>query len=265
VSLLDAFILGLVQGVTEFLPVSSSGHLALAENLLGLRQAGGLTGIFLDVTVHLATLAAILVAFREPIARLVRGLLARDPRAWKDLGLYAVASLPAAVVGIAVKDSIDVLYRSLPFLGVAFALMGALLWYTRGRMTGTGERPGLLGAIAIGLGQAAAIAPAVSRSGTTIAVGILGGMDPVRAAEFSFLLGVPAIAGAGLLEARDAAQGFAQVGGPAFAVALLTAFLSGLAAIALLRRLLRARSFHRFAPYLWLLGTATLVVWALRH
>ncbi len=264
-SLIDAFILGLVQGVTEFLPVSSSGHLALAENVLGLRQAGGLTGIFLDVTVHLATLAAIVVAFREPIVRLIRGLLAREPRAWKDLGLYAIASVPAAVVGLAVKDSIDVLYRSLPFLGVAFILMGALLWSTRGRMTAEGERPGVLGAIAIGVGQAIAIAPAVSRSGTTIAVGILGGMAPVRAAEFSFLLGVPAIAGAGLLEAPDAARGLAQVGGAAFAVALLTAFLSGLAAIALLRRLLRARAFHRFAPYLWVLGSVTLVVWALRR
>lgn len=262
---LDAFILGLVQGVTEFLPISSDGHLALAENLLGLRGTGGLSGIFLDVSVHVATLAAIVIAFRAPILALARGLLARERRAWADLGLYAVASLPAAVVGLAVKDTIDVLYRSLPFIGVAFVVMGGILWCARGRMTGSGERPDLVGAVLIGLGQAAAIAPAISRSGCTITLGILRGMDPVRAAEFSFILGVPAIAGAALLEAPEAARGFAQVGLPAFLIAFVTAFVTGLVAISLLRRLLRARAFHRFAPYLWTLGAATLVVWALRR
>ena len=264
-SLLDAFILGLVQGLTEFLPISSDGHLALAENLLGLRAAGGLSGIFLDVAVHVATLGAIVIAFREPILVLARGVVAGERRAWADLGLFAVASVPAAVVGFAVKDSIDVLYRSLLFVGVAFVVMGGILWTVRGRMTGTRERPDLLGALLIGLGQAAGIAPAISRSGCTITMGILRGMDPVRAAEFSFVLGVPAIAGAALLEAPEAAKGFAQVGIPAFTVAFVTAFGTGLIAINLLRRLLRARAFHRFAPYLWVLGTATLVLWAVRR
>ena len=263
-SLVDAFILGLVQGITEFLPISSDGHLALAENLLGLRTAGGLSGIFLDVAVHVATLAAIVVAFRGPLLRLATGLLARERRAWQDLGLYAVASVPAGIVGVTVKDSIEALYASLPFIGVAFLVMGGILWSVRGRMSGTRERPTLWEALLIGVGQAAAIAPAISRSGCTIAAGLWRGMDPVRAAEFSFVLGVPAIAGAALLEIPDAARGYAQVGGPALAVAFATAFVTGLGAIALLRRLLRARVFHRFAPYLWALGTATLVLWAVR-
>ncbi len=262
---IDAFILGLIQGITEFLPISSDGHLALAENLLGLRGTGGLTGIFLDVSVHVATLGAIVVAFREPIVALVRGLVAGERRAWQDLGLYAIASVPAAVVGLLVKDTIDVLYRSLLFVGVAFLVMGGILWTVRRRMTGTAERPDAVGAFLIGLGQAAGIAPAISRSGCTITMGILRGMDPVRAAEFSFVLGVPAIAGAALLEAPEAAQGFAQVGLAAFVVAFVTAFVVGLGAIALLRRLLRARAFHRFAPYLWAIGTFTLVMWALRR
>jgi undecaprenyl-diphosphatase len=265
VSLLDAFILGLVQGLTEFLPISSDGHLALAENLLGLRATGGLSGIFLDVAVHVATLGAIVIAFREPIVALARGVVAGERRAWADLGLYAVASVPAAAVGFAVRDTIEVLYRSLAFIGVAFVVMGGILWTVRGRMTGTRERPDLLGALLIGLGQAAGIAPAISRSGCTITMGILRGMDPVRAAEFSFVLGVPAIAGAALLEAPEAAKGFAQVGLPAFAVAFVTAFVTGLVAINLLRRLLRARAFHRFAPYLWALGTTTLVIWAVQR
>lgn len=263
-NLLDAFILGLVQGVTEFLPISSDGHLALAENLLGLRVGGGLSGIFLDVAVHVATLAAIVVAFRAPIVRLAAGLLARDRAAWSDLGLYAVASVPAGIVGVTVKDSIETLYASLPFIGVAFLVMGGILWSVRGRMTGTRERPILWEALLIGVGQAAAIAPAISRSGCTIAAGLWRGMDPVRAAEFSFVLGVPAIAGAALLQIPDAARGYEQVGGPALAVAFATAFVTGLFAIALLRRLLRARVFHRFAPYLWALGATTLIVWSLR-
>lgn len=263
-TLLDAFILGLVQGVTEFLPISSDGHLALAENLLGLRATGGLSGIFLDVAVHVATLAAIVVAFREPIVRLARGLLARERQAWSDLGLFAAASVPAAVVGLSVKDSIETLYRSLPFIGAAFLVMGGILWSTRHRMSGTRQRPNLREAVLIGIGQAAAIAPAISRSGCTIAVGLWRGMDPIRAAEFSFVLGVPAIAGAALLNVSEAAKGYAQVGGPALAVAFVTAFVTGLFAIALLRRLLRARAFHRFAPYLWALGAATLVVSTVR-
>jgi undecaprenyl-diphosphatase len=111
VTLLDALILGVLQGLTEFLPVSSDGHLALAENILGLRASGGLSGLFLDVTVHVATLAAIVIAFRAPIARLGTGLLARERRAWNDLGLYAVASIPAAVAGWLARDQIPHLYR----------------------------------------------------------------------------------------------------------------------------------------------------------
>jgi undecaprenyl-diphosphatase len=265
VNLFDAFVLGLVQGLTEFLPISSDGHLALAENLLGLRASGELSGIFLDVAVHVATLFAIVIAFRAPILALLRGVLAGDRRAWSDVGLFAIASVPAAVVGLTLKDSIAVLYGSLLFVGAAFIVMGGILWSTRGRMLGTRERPSVLSALFIGLGQAAAIAPAISRSGCTITLGVLGGMDPVRAAEFSFILGAPAIAGAALLEAPEAARGFAQVGPAAFAVAFVTAFVVGLFAITLLRRLLRARAFYKFAPYLWLLGTATLVIWAVRR
>ncbi len=261
---LDALILGIVQGLTEFLPISSDGHLALAEHLLGLRASGAVTGIFVDVTVHVATLAAIIVAFREPIAALAAGLLRGERRAWQDLGLYAVASVPAAVAGLLAKDAIASLYASLPFVGAAFVLMGVILWSARGKMHGTRERPNAWEAFVIGVGQAAAIAPAISRSGCTITAALWRGIDPVRAAEFSFVLGVPAIAGAALLEVKDAASGIAQVGKGPLGIAFAAAFLSGLFAIGLLRRLLRARAFHRFAPYLWVLGVLTLVLAAAR-
>jgi undecaprenyl-diphosphatase len=260
VRLHEALILGLVQGITEFLPVSSDGHLALAEHLLGLRQRGAVSGIFVDVAVHVATLAAIIIAFREPIARLMAGVMRGEKDALGDLGLYAVASVPAAVTGLLVRDRVGALYESLPFVGAAFVFMGFVLWSARGRMGGERARPTALEALAIGIGQAAAIAPAISRSGCTITVALWRGMDPIRAAEFSFVLGVPAIAGAALLELRDLRGGVAEVGAASLATAFAAAFLSGLLAIALLRRLLRARAFHRFAPYLWALGALTLLL-----
>ena len=264
-SLFDAFILGLIQGLTEFLPVSSSGHLALAENLLGLRASGELTGVFLDVAVHLATLAAIVIAFRAPLIELAGGLLRREGRAWRDLGLYAIASVPAAVVGLAFRHQIEGLYTNLLFVGVAFVVMGGVLWSTRTRMAGTRDRPSPAGAVWIGVSQAIAIAPAISRSGSTITAALWGGMEPVQAANFAFVLGVPAIAGAALLESKAIAAGIHQVGLAPVAVAFVTAFASGLFAIGLLRRFLRARAFHRFAPYLWVLGFVTLVLWAVRR
>lgn len=261
---IDALILGVVQGLTEFLPISSDGHLALAENLLGLRASGALSGIFLDVAVHVATLAAIVIAFREPIIRLAAGALRGERRALADVGLYAVASVPAAVVGLLARHEIENLYRSLMFVGVAFIVMGFILWSARGRMDGTRERPNVWEAFAIGVGQAAAIAPAISRSGCTITTALWRGIDPVRAAEFSFVLGVPAIAGAALLEVKDLPRGLAEIGAAPLAIAFTSAFVSGLFAISLLRRLLRARAFHRFAPYLWALGATALVIAAVR-
>jgi undecaprenyl-diphosphatase len=265
VSLFDAFLLGLIQGLTEFLPVSSDGHLALAENLLGLRASGELTGVFLDVAVHVATLAAIVIAFRAPLLELLGGVLRGDRRTWRDVGLYVIASVPTVIVGLAFRHQIEALYTNLLFVGVAFVVMGSILWTTRTRMGGTGERPSPATAMWIGLGQAAAIAPAISRSGCTITAAVWGGMDPVKAANFSFVLGVPAIAGAALLESKEIVRGIHHVGLAPVGVAFVTAFVTGLFAIGLLRRFLRARAFHKFAPYLWLLGTATLVIWAVRR
>ena len=264
-SLFDAFILGLIQGLTEFLPVSSDGHLALAENLLGLRANGALTGVFLDVAVHVATLFAIVIAFRAPLLALAGGLLRREARPWRDLGLYAIASVPTVIVGLAFRHQIEALYTNLLFVGVAFVVMGGILWTTRTRMQGTKERPSAGTAVWIGLGQAAAIAPAISRSGCTITAALWGGVEPVEAANFSFVLGTPAIAGAALLESKEIVAGIHHIGLAPVGVAFATAFVSGLFAIGLLRRFLRARAFHKFAPYLWVLGIITLVFWAVRR
>jgi len=259
VKLSEAIILGLVQGITEFLPISSDGHLALAQHLIGTVQP-----LWVDVSVHVATLAAIFVAFRVPVAGLARGVLGGRRDAWRDLGLYAVASVPAAVIGIVFKEQLEQVKNSLWFVGGAFVVMGLFLWTAKGRMAGTRERPNHWEAFAIGVGQAAAILPAISRSGSTITIALWRGMDPDRAAEFSFVLGIPAIAGAAALEFPAFVEGVSLVGAAPVALAMVAAFLSGLGAIALLRLLLRARAFHRFAPYLWVVGIFTLVLAALR-
>jgi undecaprenyl-diphosphatase len=258
-TMVEALILGVVQGITEFLPVSSDGHLALAQHLLGTIQP-----LWVDVAVHFATLAAILVAFRAPIVELAAGALRAERRAWLDVGLYAAASVPAAAVGLLLKDHIEAVKSSLFFVGGAFLVMGTFLWTARGRMHGTRERPGLWEAVAIGVAQAAAILPAISRSGSTITVALWRGISPEQAANFSFVLGVPAIAGASLLELRPFLDGVRVVGWAPVLVAMTAAFLTGLAAITLLRMMLRARRFHAFAPYLWAVGIVTLALAAAR-
>jgi undecaprenyl-diphosphatase len=259
VTLFEAIVLGIVQGVTEFLPISSDGHLALAQHLLGTVQP-----LWVDVAVHVATLAAIIVAFRAPIVALAAGALAGRRDAWRDVALYAAASVPAAAFGLLFKERLETLKQSLWIVGGLFVLMGFVLWTARTRMGGERERPSLWEATAIGVAQAAAILPAISRSGSTITVALWRGIHPDRAAEFSFVLGVPAIAGAAALEFGDFVDGVRQVGALPVALAMAAAFASGLLAIALLRRMLRARAFHRFAPYLWVVGAATLLLAAAR-
>jgi len=254
----EGLVLGIVQGLTEFLPVSSSGHLVVAEALLGLRTPG----VFVEVTVHVATLFAVVIVYRERLAGLAVGVVRGGRAAWRYVGLLALASVPAAVVGLLFQDWFERTFDSLHVVGVGFLVTGTALWSTRlVRPSDQGEpEPG--GALAIGLAQALAILPGVSRSGSTVTAGMWVGVDPVRAAEFSFLMALPAIAGAAVLQIPEMADGAASVGVVPLGVSFLAALSSGVFAIRLLVRLLARRAFHRFAPYCWVLGGATLG-WAL--
>jgi undecaprenyl-diphosphatase len=250
----EGIILGIVQGLTEFLPVSSSGHLVVAQEVLGIRMPG----VFVEVAVHVATLVAVVVVYRARLAQLVAGVVRRDRDAWRYAGLLVLASVPAAVVGLLFQDWFERTFDSLRIVGIDFLITGTALWSTRLiRPSDRGEpEPG--GAVAIGLAQAVAILPGISRSGSTVAAGMWLGLDPVRAAEFSFLLALPAIAGAALLQIPDLAGGAASVGAVPLGLAFVAALVSGVFAIRLLLRLLAGRAFHRFAPYCWVLGGLTL-------
>lgn len=258
----QGLFLGLVQGLTEFLPISSSGHLVLAEHMVGFQPPG----VFFEVVVHVATLLSVVVAYRARIGVLLGGLFRGEREAWRYSLLLIIASVPAAVAGIALKDYFEQTFHSMTALGWQFLITAVLLWSTKLALPrATGKQVTLAQSLLIGIGQAVAIVPAISRSGATIAAGMWSGLEAEAAAEFSFLMSIIVIAGSALLEARNIPPGSGV-----FSLGLLTAFVasavSGLFAIRFLVGLLRHRKFHLFAPYCAVLGVLCLVWFGwLRH
>jgi undecaprenyl-diphosphatase len=257
---LQGVVLGLVQGLTEFLPISSSGHLVLAEEMVGFRPPG----LFVEIVLHVATLLAVFVVYWRRIAELARNSLAGDRATLRYVGLLLAASVPAALIGVLFKDYFARTFHSLTSVGVEFLITGGILWSTRWlgnrRVEGMTE-PTVAGALVIGSGQALAILPAISRSGCTVAAGLWIGMDPVRAGEFSFLMSIPVIAGAALLELPGLSASATSVGAGPLALSFAVSMIAGVVAIRWLLVLLRRGTFYRFAPYCWVIGLAT-IAWA---
>ena len=257
---LAALLLGLVQGLTEFLPVSSSGHLVIASELLAAQDEG----ILFEIAVHLATLVAVLLFYRRRIQELLRGVLGGDSGAWGYVGKLALATLPAVVAGLTARDFFESLFGAPWVAGVALLFTGCALWTTKRSMPGaTAPEPNWLQAFLIGCAQVVAIVPGVSRSGTTVAAALALGVAPLAAAEFSFLMAVAAIAGAAVLMIPDATAASPEAL-RAMALGGVASLVSGLAALWLFVRLLRSGSFHKFAWYTWAAGAAFLVYLALR-
>ena len=251
----EAIILGIVQGLTEFFPVSSSGHLAMMQALFGGRESGGLV---FEVAVHVATLLAIVVFYRGRIGELIAGTLRRDPASLEYVAKLAVATVPAVVVGLSAKDLIEEQFSNPLLVGIALLVTGCLVASTRWTIVrATALSPGWGVVIAIGCAQAVAIFPGISRSGSTVAMALALGVAPMLAAEFSFLLGVIAISGAAVLMLPELGQVSDQtisnilVGGAA-------ALVSGLLAIWLFVRMLDRSLFHYWAGYCWAVGAAFL-------
>lgn len=252
----DSMILGVIQGATEFLPVSSSGHLVMGQALLGI----DVPGVVFEVTVHLATLLSILVAYRGRVAGLVGGAARGRADAWRYVGLLVVATIPAAVVGLLWRDRVEALFEAPMTVGVALFVTGALLWSTRRPLRERADAEwgdvAVGVALAMGIAQSFALVPGISRSGATVVTGLWLGVEPREAAAFSFLMAVPAIAGASILELpgifSDASGG--QVGGWILFVGGAVAAVTGVLAIRTFVAMLRHRSFHQFAVYCWLAG-----------
>jgi undecaprenyl-diphosphatase len=251
VSLLEAIILGIVQGATEFLPVSSSGHLVMGQYLLGLE----LSGVTFEVVVHVATLLSILIVYRGRVVELVRGVLRGEREALRFALFLGVATVPAGVVGVLLGDTMTGLFDDPRVTGVALLVTGTFLWTTRAAVARGADRPLTLWmAVAIGVVQALAITPGISRSGATVTAALWLGLRPDRAAEFAFLMAVPAIAGAGVLELRHLGEGGGGVGATPLVLGGAAAAVTGVLAIRLFLALLRREAFHRFAVYCWGVG-----------
>lgn len=255
-SLLEAALLGVVQGLTEFLPVSSSGHLVLAQSLLGVE----VPGVVFETVVHVATLAAVLWVYRGRVLELVRGVASRERAAVRYVMMLALASVPAGVVGVAGRGFFESMFET-PAAAAGFLLVtGGLVWTIRHTADDAVDRePSADPSLWAGCAQALAILPGISRSGATVAAGVWRGMEPVRMAEFSFLMSVPAIGGAALLQAGGIAEASARAGAGGLVLGFAAAAASGVLAIRLFVRALEARAFHRFAYYCWAVGGAYLV------
>jgi undecaprenyl-diphosphatase len=255
-TLWQGILLGLIQGLTEFLPVSSSGHLAVTRSLTALRMSDD-TFVFVAVTLHIATLCSVLVVYGSKLWQIVAGTVRGDAAARRYAVLLIIATIPGAVLGAFFHERFEQAFGSLRFIGVAFVVTGLILWSTRWA-TARAEPLTVGGALQIGLAQAVAILPGISRSGSTVSAALWRGLPPVEAAEFSFLLAVIIIAGSGVFEARHAVTDIGAVGSVPLAASFVVAFASGVWAIRFLVAMLRRGRFYLFAPYCFTIGVLTL-------
>jgi undecaprenyl-diphosphatase len=269
-TIIEALVLGAVQGVTEFLPVSSSGHLVLVQKIFGIQEPV----LFFDTMVHVATLAAVFTVLRRDIWDILR-------RFFQPLTLWLViATLPAAAAALLFKDTIEEAFVSGSFLGFAFLITAALIFLAEFLFRGSGKPGGLpaklngsdvprgkdemtwLDALIIGVLQALAIAPGISRSGSTLAGALSRRMDRDFAARFSFLLSIPAILGALVLQIRDLAkttEAVSGIGVPELAAGTAAAAVVGFFSIRFMLKIVRERPLYGFSVYTALLGVLVLV------
>ena len=275
-SLLSSIILGLIQGVAEFLPISSSGHLAIAEHLLGM------TGLeipeFFDVLLHLGTLIAVFAAYWDDIRDMVveffcgvRDLAHRTtptpvPPARRLILLIIVGTLPLLVV-LPIQDLVEGLADNMYFVGGALIVTGFLLFASdrvkKGRKTE--KNATLVDVLLVGAAQAVATCPGISRSGTTITAGCFVGFDRKFAVRFSFLLSIPAILGANVLSIKDALATVVWSEVPVYLVGVAVAAAVGYACIRLLKMIADKGKFGFFAYYCWIVGAITLVLTVIQN
>lgn len=259
----QAAILGVIQGLSEFLPISSSAHLALAHWLTGWGDPTH--DVPFDVALHVGTLVAVLAYFRDDWLTLARGSLAGIARRTmtpdlRRAGILVLATVPAAVVGLLFKDRFEAMHDWPPLMAATLAGVGLLLFTLDRRPLGDRAEPGVGRGVMIGVAQAFALVPGVSRSGITIAAGLGLGMSRAAAARFSFLLSVPAILGATALNVGDMLAGDPVV----LAAGLVASAVSGYLAIGFLLRHVTRVGFLPYALYRIALALVVLVVWLTR-
>lgn len=264
-NIIEAIILGLIQGLTEFIPISSSGHLVIAHEFLGVSD----NALAFDVALHFGTLLALLIYFHRDIIKLFDGLRGRGP--YKRLvWLLGLATVPAVIAGVLLESAAESTFRSIKLVAINLMVVAIIMLLAEHYASKQPKRTELeqvnpKQAAVIGLAQAAAIVPGVSRSGSTITAGLFFGLDRIAATRFSFLLGIPIITGAVIKVLLEPGTSQAMSQDTAlFVVGVLTALLSGLLAIRFLLRYLAHHTLAAFAYYRLVLGGVVLLTALLR-
>ncbi|MCW4034428.1 MAG: undecaprenyl-diphosphate phosphatase [Candidatus Bathyarchaeota archaeon] len=252
VTLIEALILAIIQGLTEWLPVSSSGHLVIAQEFLGLNPP-----LIFDVMLHVGTLIVVVAVFRKDILNILKAIAKGNWQSQEGkLALYIVAgSIPIAVTGFVLRDFFESMFCNLQSVGVALLVTGCVLFVSEKRV-GT-KKIGATDSLIIGLAQAVAIIPGVSRSGLTVSAGLLRKIDKASAFRFSFLLSVPAVLGATLFEVKDLVVGNVDMIPLLFGV--IVAMVVGYLSLRLLQKIVLSEKFHYFSVYCWIAGLLLIV------
>lgn len=255
---IQAIILGFIQGVTEWLPISSTGHLRVTEQLLGLRLP-----LLFDVILHLGTLAVILFFFRKDIKPIFTALINGDFKSenGKLIPLIIIGTIPTAFIGLVFGNTIEAYFSNTLPIAVAFLTCGVLLYISKQGRERT-DKITYLGALAIGVAQGIALVPGMSRSGLTILIALLLGVRRKKAFRFSFLLSVPAVLGAlalTMIEGHEALM-LLDVGWKELLLGIVSSVIVGYFALKLLWKALAGRKFYLFAFYCWLVGALLLIL-----
>lgn len=255
--MIESIILGIVQGLTEFLPVSSSGHLVVFGEILQQADDGTLT----EVLLHLGTFLATLIIFRKQVLDLIVGVFKRDQIQLKKFGFIILASIPTGLAGILLKDFFEGLFNAPKAVAGFMLITGVILLLTKfvKELQPEGEM-NWKQALVIGFAQSFAIIPGISRSGSTICTALFLKVSRKDAGEFSFLISLPAIAGATLLHVKDLIEtGLPETLGFPIVFGVLASFLSGLFALVWLLKFVKKGKMHLFAPYMFIVGTLGII------
>jgi len=249
----DAIILGIIQGITEFLPISSSGHLVIGQELLGVNTPGNV----FEVVTHIGTLLSVILVFWKELATILKTIQNSDTQ--KYVFYLLIGTLPAVIIGLGGKDIISSLFESTQMVAGALLVTGIVLLGTQ-NLKKKNEQLNWKRGLLIGMAQAIAIIPGISRSGLTISTSLALGISGKDAAKYSFLLAIPAISGAGLLTALDMKTGTIPIPFPQLMTAFICSFSVGYISLKWLLGLLENGKFHRFGYYCISVGLITYFV-----
>lgn len=250
---LQAIILGIIQGLTEFIPISSTGHLYLGRNFFGLEEAG----LYLDTMLHLGTLIALVVFYKDILLKLIKNPFSRIT------ALLVIGTIPAVIAGVLFSDYFDSISKSGVTIGWEFLVTGAFLWFADSIKNGAKkvEDISLFDSFFIGSFQAFAIFPAISRSGMTIVGALMRKMDKEAAAYFSFLLSIPAICGGVIFQLKDMVSGnVPQISLTSMFIATLASAIFGYIAVKFMISFVKNKSLKLFAVYVWILGVVIIAL-----